>query len=482
MATGTTLAGSINAGLADLRKQEAALAEHLKVAMETVNGHRTEQAQAYRELASMRLDDIAGSAVQEELDAAEKRALQLLGQSDAAREALEVDIGRSRDKLASIEVEIDTQGSAVEAADKALDAAEAKLQAKLAEDQAYRDQAQATEEAVRIAGEAERKTALAEEDRVEKGKPYEADPLFMYLWNRGFGTSDYRSWGIIKALDQWVARLCDYHGARPNYAMLLEIPERLRAHTERVSEKARAAIDALAATEKQARDNDGVTALEGVLENERQALTKLQDTQTVAAESLSALEAKLDRFARGEDEHTTAALQVLSEELRRDTLRRLQHEALLTPDPRDDRLVSAIERLDGQIEEAEEDVAMRQESLRVLAARRVDLEEVRKAVRDRRYHTNDFKFNDYGALQALLEGLLRGAVTGSHYWRELHRNAARRKPPRAAIDFGSRRYGDSDWSWGGGSSSWSSGSSGGGFRTGGSFGGGSSGFKTGGGF
>lgn len=477
MATGTKLAGTIDAGLIDLRKQEDALAEHLRSAAETIKGRRSDQAAAYRELSSMRLDAIASGNVADTLDAAERAAVQLLEESGAARKELEASIADSRKRIAAIETEIDAQGDAVAAAEQALDVAEAKLQSKLAKSQAYRDQAAATENAVRVADEAERKTALSEEDRVEKGKPYEADPLFMYLWSRGFGTSDYRSWGIIKALDQWVARLCDYQGARPNYAMLLEIPERLRVHTDRVAEKAEQAVDALAAAEQEARDADGVTALENALQSERDGLEELGQDLERATEALTAQELELGKFDRGEDQNSLQAFEVVAQELRRDSLRRLQHEALLTPDPRDDQLVDRIEELEAQIDQAEEDVAMRQQSLRVLADRRAELEKVRTDFREKRYHTNDFTFNDYGALEALLGGLLRGAVTGSQYWRELHRNAARRKPPRSNFDFGSRGYRRSSTSWGGGSTR-----SSGGFRTGGSFGGRSSGFKTGGGF
>ena len=38
----------------------------------------------------------------------------------------------------------------------------------------------------------------AEEDRDHKGIAYESDPLFLYLWNRGFGTPAYASGGIIR--------------------------------------------------------------------------------------------------------------------------------------------------------------------------------------------------------------------------------------------------------------------------------------------
>jgi hypothetical protein len=47
------------------------------------------------------------------------------------------------------------------------------------------------EAASKFAEEAEKKAAQAEADRSRKKTPYESDPLFMYLWQRKFGTSAY---------------------------------------------------------------------------------------------------------------------------------------------------------------------------------------------------------------------------------------------------------------------------------------------------
>ncbi len=41
----------------------------------------------------------------------------------------------------------------------------------------------------------------AEADREEKGKPYRDDPLFMYLWEGGYGTKSYRANNLVAWLD-----------------------------------------------------------------------------------------------------------------------------------------------------------------------------------------------------------------------------------------------------------------------------------------
>ncbi len=81
---------------------------------------------------------------------------------------------------------------------------------------------------------AEAKAAQAERDFQEKRQPYESDPIFMYLWRRKFGTPDYRARGLTRYLDRKVARLIEFDGARRNYAVLTELPVRLREHADRL--------------------------------------------------------------------------------------------------------------------------------------------------------------------------------------------------------------------------------------------------------
>ena len=86
--------------------------------------------------------------------------------------------------------------------------------------------AKRTEKALATAEAAASKAATSEQDRQQKGKAYEADPLFIYLWQRGYGTPDYKRRGLVRSLDRWVAGLIRFDDARANYAMLTSIPER----------------------------------------------------------------------------------------------------------------------------------------------------------------------------------------------------------------------------------------------------------------
>jgi hypothetical protein len=92
---------------------------------------------------------------------------------------------------------------------------------------------------------AEQKAAQAEADRQQKRQPYEADPLFMYLWRRGYGTGAYKASNLVRFFDRKVAHLIDFETARVNFTMLMELPERLREHAERMRGSGPAGADAV---------------------------------------------------------------------------------------------------------------------------------------------------------------------------------------------------------------------------------------------
>src|SRR5690606_35024340 len=89
-----------------------------------------------------------------------------------------------------------------------------RVRPQLANDAAFSAKLASAQELAAIAAESVRKTEQAEKDREERGKPYRDDPLFMYLWERGYGTKAYRANNLVAFLDGHVARLVGYPEAR----------------------------------------------------------------------------------------------------------------------------------------------------------------------------------------------------------------------------------------------------------------------------
>ena len=73
----------------------------------------------------------------------------------------------------------------------------------------------------------------------------------MYLWRRKLGTPEYPSGFFVRYFDEKIAALINYREARANYAMMNQVPERLRAHADRLAANTEAEQQKLGAFEQE---------------------------------------------------------------------------------------------------------------------------------------------------------------------------------------------------------------------------------------
>jgi hypothetical protein len=327
----------------------------------------------------------------------------------------------------------------------------------------------------------------------------------MYLWERGYLTRKYRANGLVSFLDGKVAALVGYAEARPNFAMLNEIPLRLREHAERQEEVARAASDAVAALENAAVDAAGGKSARAALQAAQKRIAEI-DAQMVAAEDRRDEQAKARRdLAEGSDPAFAGAVAALAEALAREDVKVLLQEARATATGRDDSIVGQIDA--ARQRAAEEDLETRDQKarLKTLAARRRELEDIQYEFRKSGFDTQRSSFGNDKLVGDLLNDFLRGGITAAAYWDAWQRSHNWSGPSNDPWNFDERfGRGGGNFNWpdnsfgGGGSSSRSRGhtpiSGGnwgrlpGGFGGGGNSGGfsrprsGSSGSRSGGGF
>ena len=278
MDTGRQTMTSIYKTLQQAQQQVQEVEERIQQATDEVVQLDRSAADRYRDLARLRVNLLAAGKIVQALDAGEQRVMQLLQVRKQAFDELLGKVSDSGQQRLTLEAERNQQSLRVDEAAERLDKAEAATQQRLEQDEGYREQLEKAREAERIAGHAEEKARLAEQDRREKGKPYEDDALFSYLWERGFGTSKYHANPLTRLLDAWVARLVGYQDARPNYHMLLEIPVRLGEHAQSVRARADQEYQTLEALELKAREEDGIPPLQEALDEAEKELAE-NDTQ-----------------------------------------------------------------------------------------------------------------------------------------------------------------------------------------------------------
>lgn len=473
-----TLAGMEDA-LRDLKAQEAGLAQELEAANSERAKLVAERLQRLRELATLRARDATADGVIDEADnlsqqvranlEARQRTMRDLQQRQAKAEA---------DRVAHVQLQ-DELTRQVAGLEERLDRFGTEARAALATDPGHVALAETHASLSDMLEKAAAKADQVAKDEHEKGLPYRTDPLFMYLWQRQMGTPAYQAAGAVRVLDEWVARLVHYPDARANYAMLTEIPVRLRAHAEdlrRQTSAAKAALDEMEA--KRTRELAG-EELTSALERERGRQAELgHELEAINAE-LAETGGQLRLYAKGEDQLFQTAVTAYAAFLEREPLRRLVADAAATDTTEDDRIVEEVRDLGGQIDEIEAANTNRRHKLDQIADRKVEMARLSSDFRRRRFDDDSSEFSDSPKTEDLLQLLLRGVITAAEYWARIQAQQSWRNRPGDPWrrQSGLPPFDGFPGGWGGGS--WGGGSSGGGpappgssgkdFETGGTF-------------
>ncbi len=461
MLSGRQVSGSIDAVYGQALQEAGSIDGEIASLTERYVKLREEEAAAYLSLARLRLSDLAGDGVVHELTAAEQRARLLLDQRSDSVKAIDAKLAEMEPELSRLTRERAALDMDVEEKTKALETAENAALSGLSDTEAYKALLAKAGEAEKVAHHAEQKAQFAEQDRLEKGKPYEDDPLFMYLWDRGFGTSKYKGGPIARFLDGWVARLIEFDKARANCAMLVQIPKRLKAHAERqraradeeakrLDEMERAALDLAEPTECRKRLSETRARLDGV----ETRMDEVENTRSGILQERAELNS-------GADKRTTEALDVIVAALKRDDLRRLRQQAMRTPLPEDDTVVDRIEDIETEIEAVKDAVSERKAQQAEQRKRMAELERVRRDQRQQGRGNDAWDFRDAGMLTMMLTQVLGGALSGGGLRDQMNR----RRMPRQRGGFGGGGFRMPRMPRGG----LGGGMGGGGFRTGGGF-------------
>jgi hypothetical protein len=474
MISGRQALASIEQAAAQARDEEARVQRALQATVDEAARLRTERMEAFREIARLKLDPATGKDVLGDIDAAERRALNILAER---RETLaRLTERRQAAELAEREAERERHEKAA-ALEEALHAAEelrTQVEADTRVSGGWAEQRAKVEAAAAMAAKAEEKAASAEEDREEKRRPYEADPLFMYLWRRKFGTADDRSGFLVRFFDRKVARLLGYETARANYIMLNEIPVRLREHALRVKAEVDAQRRHLAEVERAALVQAGIEPLQARASEAANALREAEGRLAKAKAVVAEFDRTYDMSFLQGDTPYREAVELLAQADAQQDLLRLYNEALKTPSPKDEAILRRIDQTEVAIAKADKRIGDLEQQARQFGQRRAMIEQERDEFRRRGYDGPYGTFGNEAVLSSVLGGILAGMLQGT-VLRDVLQGGYHRRPGPWDSDFGGSSF-PPPFPQEGGRSGGNDG-----FTTGGSVGGGD-GFWTGGSF
>ncbi len=472
MRSGKSVLREIRRDLREARSNAAAASTRVHDLRQQVEAARSEEARCLAKLASVRLGVLAGGAAARRIDEADRAALAVLADRERELERLAREIS---DGAAALVPLIEERSARLDHRDECAAAYRAQVEAtraRLAQEEEYTAQKGHAEFAAGQARNAGAKAEQAEADRDEKRRPYEADPLFSYLWKRRYRFEEYRPYPVIAALDGWVAGLCDYGKAHRDYGLLLEIPVRLRAHADELAARAAAERARVVELEDAALAADGATELQDRLTGAQRDLDAAEQAVVVAEARQDRLCAAEQALNAGRDPFTNRAESLLEQQMANEDVATLRQDALATATDADDELVRAIGRARSAADGVRPQLAAAERDLETANRRVTDVERIERDFRAQDYESSNSVFDDDFDIGFLLGGLLRGSMRRSEVFQQLRRSQSWRSSGSMIGTFGNA-LGSSGSGFG----------SFGGFSSGGGFGGGGGGgFSTGGGF
>ncbi len=440
MWTGRQTLASIEQAIAELHQQEATVDGTLRSAMSGAERLRHERDDALRELARIKLDEIAAGRLVRNLDAAERRAAQIL---ENGRHRLAAEMERKTAAVAELQQAEANRHAAGEVVEKALDAVElvrAAVEGKVKVEPVWQKIAADLTAADDIAIEAEKKAAQSKAELGQKQRPYDGDKLFNYLWVRKFGTAAYQGGNVTRMMDRIVADFVGYSDARANYAMLLEIPQRLGEHANGKRAAANTLKSALGDHERNAMVAAGIEPKERALMEARHKLAAAEATVDAKRTQLKAIDEVREALLKtGSDPGYGDALKTIAQADAQDAIAVLYAEARRTATPADEAMVQRIEQIDGTFAGIERELGEIRRTAQALAQRRIELENTRERFRGAGYDHPSVVFGNEVDIGRVLAGILEGAVRSGILW-DILRGGYGTRPSRSRPTFGAPTF------------------------------------------
>lgn len=400
-----------------------------------IQSHRVS---ALQRLADMRLDVIQDADIKD-LDRLHRQALELLHSHanyiEEERQAIETASG----KIADLETKRAELSVAHHAIETKIEAKLEQIEETLKNDTAYIGLVEAYEDADAIAERAEQKLAVAIDEREEKSAAYLNDPLFSYLWERGFGTTEYEGGGLFKMFDGWIAKLCKYQGARPNYARLNDITDWLGDHSEATKDAAATAKTLLETAERKAIEDAGIPADEEKADSLRAEMIQIDEDITHAEARHTERTERHARTLIGEDGPARQARKLLERGLQTMSMPDLRMLAAETVSLDDDEIVNDLVSLRTEEMSLELETERVSEAPTRLGEELGAFEALRRRFKDARFDS-DTALIKIALFDDALSNLASGRTSVSRALKQIHQSV-RRREKRTRNGFGGRRSG-----------------------------------------
>lgn len=195
-----------------------------------------------------------------------------------------------------------------------------------------------------------------DQDAARKLPAYQASSLFQYLYDRGYGGKGYRSRGLTRRIDRWLARYIDFTKARQGYDFLKQTPDQMRKIIAEDRRSLNIVMDELERKRDQIAKELGLPEKIRLTEQLTKQRSQSLQTMDFILESVKETEELLRDIADPQGSYYQKAIEIFREQLLKFKSSDLKRRAAATVgDLTDDQIVarlSGVESDRGELEEA----------------------------------------------------------------------------------------------------------------------------------
>ena len=243
-----------------------------------------------------------------------------------------------------------------------------------------------------------------EEECARKLAGYRQDARYAYLVAANYGTDAYKHLGIVRYLDSWIARLCNYHTNRRNELTLLAMQEELARAESLGRQRLQSLNDTLAAITAAAETSAGLDVLNA-------ELVRLKEDVKTEKQRAKEIHAQLVPYVSKNDVRYRQARSIVAISLQSHSAEELMKRVRRTSGLVDDALAREVIELQSALKQQRDRIAALERERNAAKAEHQRAKELEYTLRQPVFSGGRYVYGSGLDLGSLLMGYMAGRLT-----------------------------------------------------------------------
>ncbi|MEM9410328.1 MAG: hypothetical protein AAGA30_04395 [Planctomycetota bacterium] len=268
----------------------------------------------------------------------------------------------------------------------------------------------------------EERMAQVHNEAAQKLPSYDSSRLFRYLYDRKFGTPDYRATGMTRTIDRWLAKFIGFRKAKRSYDFMKTTPTLMAAELKRRQDQFNELMDLIEKMEQATEHEVGLTVViakgDELGAKRDELLNQIEAQIKIADESKLELHQSLD----SKGVHYEQALASMRDQIENSEVDQLIRHARSTQKPTDDKIVENIASINRLIDELQPDILQLNGKRKSLVDRQSGMEDVIRQFRASNFDSRRSVFPRHIRLEQMVERFSTNDIDSRSLWKHIKQN------------------------------------------------------------